>query len=129
MSVDVRRRARRHCEGRGPHLGQRDRGAVTVEFALALPAVVAVVGVLLVTLAVGGVQLRALDAARTAARVAALGLDDAQVVEAAHRVLPGADVTIRHTPPWVTVEVRAQVSGAWLSPTFGLRAQAAAWVE
>jgi hypothetical protein len=107
-----------------------DGGAVTVELALALPAVVLVVGVLLVTLAVGGAQVRVSDAARTAARVAALGESDAEVAAAARRVLPGAQVRVQRADGWVTVDVSASVPGGWFSAeSFGVRSNAVAWAE
>jgi hypothetical protein len=114
-----------------PRDGRRhDSGAITAELALALPAVVLVVAVVLVTLAAGGLQLRAADAARTGARLAALGLDDDAVVARLERVLPGADVRVLRDPPWVEVTVAAAAAGGWLtSGPLPVRSSATAWVE
>lgn len=104
-----------------------DAGAVTAELALALPAVVLVVAVVLATLAAGGLGLRAADAARTGARLAALGVADAEVVAGVREVLPGATVRVRRDPPWVEVEVQASAEG-WAGP-LPVGAAATAWVE
>ncbi|WP_240696537.1 TadE family type IV pilus minor pilin [Cellulomonas sp. HD19AZ1] len=109
--------------------GVRDRGAVTAEFAVGM---VAVAAVLVAVLAVGAatvVRLTCLDAARTAARVAALGEPDGEVVDAARRVLGarGGDVRVQREGRWVTVAVSAPFS-TWGT---GLRAAASAtaWTE
>ncbi len=117
--------------GAAPRDGhRRDLGAITAELALALPAVVLVVAVVLVTLAAGGLQLRAADAARTGARLAALGVDDAEVVAQVGHVLPGAEVRVRRDPPWVEVTVAAAAAGGWLtSGPLPVRSAATAWVE
>ncbi|MDR2374550.1 MAG: hypothetical protein LBD77_10775 [Bifidobacteriaceae bacterium] len=72
---------------------RRDQGTVTVELALALPAVI---GLMAVCLAVGSAavaQVGVLGAARAAARAAALGLSDAEV-EAAAVAVAGGGVTV-----------------------------------
>ncbi len=107
-----------------------DRGSVTAELAVALPAVVLVVAALLVTVAAGGAQLRAEEAARSAARLAAFGASDAEVRAAAERVLPGAQVDVRHDPPWVEVRVSDGIAvGALGDGPLTVRASAVAWVE
>jgi len=111
---------------------QRDeRGAVTAELALALPAVVLVLAVLLVTVGAATTRLRCADAARAAARVAALGQADREIVEVAQRIAgPGSPVTIVREPPWVEVTVAASVPGGWFSGgSVGLSASATAWAE
>lgn len=108
-----------------------DRGAITAELALALPAVVLVVAVLLVTAAAATAQLRCADAARAGARVAALGQSDAEV-SAVARQLAGDAATVRvvRDPPWVQVMVSASVPGSWFSAGgLGLSASATAWLE
>src|SRR5690606_26784521 len=97
---------RRH--ERGPSGGRHgaatggDRGAGTAALALALPAVVLVLAVLLVTVSATTARLRCADAARTGARVAALGQGDGAVTAAAQRVAgPGAHVDVVREPPWV----------------------------
>lgn len=104
---------------------RRDEGSVTAELAVALPVVVVV---LLLVLGVGAAslaQVRAADAARTAARLAALGDEDA-TLEAAARRLAGAQaaVAVNREPPWVTVSVRVGVVGG-----VEVGASASAWVE
>jgi len=105
--------------------GAVDEGSVTAELAVALPAVVVV---LLLVLGVGAAsveQVRVVDAARTGARVAAVGDDDGAVRAAAQRLAgPGADVGIERDPPWVTVSVRAAVVAG-----IQVGASASAWVE
>lgn len=108
-----------------------DRGAVTVELALALPAVVLVLAVMLATVGLGAAQLRCIDAARAGARVAALGPGDAEVVAAAREVAgPAAEVVVDRSPPWVRVSVRMLGPGG---PVTGgapvLSATATAWLE
>lgn len=111
--------------------GDRDRGAVTAELALALPAVVLVLALLLVT--VGGLtaKLRCADAARGAARVAALGQTDGEIAAVAQRIAgPGSTITVTREPPWVEVTVAASVPGDWFSgANLGLSASATAWAE
>ena len=117
--------------GRLPTDDGRDRGAVTVELALALPAVILVVAVLLVTAAAASAQLRCADGARAGARIAALGESDDEVVAVARRLAgAGASVEVRREPPWVEVQVTAQVPGAWFTAgALGLTSTATAWVE
>lgn len=96
--------------------GRADRGSVTAELALALPALLLVLGALLAVVAAGSGQLQVADAARTGARVAALGEDDAAVVAAAQRVGgPGVDVAVTRDPPWVVVTARRSVAQGWAS--------------
>lgn len=103
---------------------------MTAELAITLPAVVLVLAVVLATLVAGGLQLRAAEASRVGARVAALGASDAEVRAAVGRVLPGAAVELRHDPPWVEVRVRASGAGSWATGgPLAVAASATAWVE
>lgn len=108
-----------------------ERGAVTAELALALPAVMLVVAVLLVTGAATSAQMRCADGARAGARLAALGQGDAEVTAVARRLAgDGAQVRVQRTPPWVTVEVASDVPGSWFTAgAVGLAASATAWLE
>jgi hypothetical protein len=108
-----------------------DRGAVTAELALALPAVVLVLAAVLVTVAAGAAQLRCADGARAGARVAALGESDARVAAVArHLAGPGADVRVVRDDPWVEVVVAAELPGGWFTGgAVGLAARATAWAE
>lgn len=84
----------------------RDRGSVTAEVALALPAIVLVLLALLGATAVGTAQLRCADAARAAAREAALGQADAGVVQVAQSIAGvESDVSVVRDGAWVRVRV------------------------
>lgn len=90
----------------------RDRGSATVELAIALPAVVAVLGAVLAVGAAATAHLACADGARAAARQAALGSSDAEVVTVAKHVAgAGATVTVDHDGVWVRVEVRRPAVG------------------
>ncbi|MCM3662548.1 pilus assembly protein [Georgenia satyanarayanai] len=108
-----------------------ERGAVTAELALVLPAVVMV---LLVCCTLGAAvlgQVRCADAARAAARAAAIG-EPAAVVTSVARELAGADaaVSVDIDGSWVEVVVsRPVASGVLGAGTLEARASARAWVE
>ena len=109
----------------------RERGSVTAELALVLPAVVVV---LLVCLTLGAAslgQLRCADAARAAARSAAIGEPASVVVDVARELAgPDADVTVSHSGQWVEVAVSTGIASS--VPGIGelrARASARAWVE
>ncbi len=103
--------------------GVRDRGTVTAELALGLPAVVGLLLVVLVLSAAATSQLRCSDAARAGARAAALGEDTAAVVRIADRLAgAGATVHVDRAADWVTVTVRRPVATGPLGGT-GLVAQ------
>jgi len=122
------RRSRRPGRGRS---ADRERGAVTAELAVALPAVVVVLVAVLTLVAAAGAQMRSADAARAAARAAAIGEDDATVRATALRLAgDGATVEVVRGDPWVEVRVTTPVVGGLLSGS-PLRAdgEAAAWVE
>lgn len=125
------RGARTRCaRTRGARIGTGDAGTVTAELALGLVAVVLVLAALLVTTGASSTRMRCLDAARTAARVAALGESDAQVVAAARRIVPGARVAVVHDPPWLEVTVTSEVGGAWFTGgALTVTGSASAWVE
>jgi len=73
----------------GGSAGRRERGSVTAEFAIALPAVILVLACSLSGLQVAGQQLRLQDAAASAARAAARDGDPS----AAARLAPGAMIS------------------------------------
>ena len=88
----------------------RDRGSVTAEFAVALPAIVAVLAVVLSVVAAATAQLRCVDAARAGARAAARGESTAAAVSAAKAAAPaGATVRVRREGDAVRVEVHGRV--------------------
>lgn len=106
---------------------QGERGSVTAELALLLPAVVVI---LLVCATLGAAaigQLRCADAARAAARAAAIG-EPVTVVEAVARDLAGEDAQVRvdRTGRWVEVTVTRPLPAA---PELQARGSARAWVE
>lgn len=109
----------------------RDRGAVTAELAVGMVAVAAVLVAVLATGAATLARLSCVDAARTGARVAALGQSDGEAVAAARHVLGarGGDVRVARDGGWVTVTVSVPFT-AW-SVAGGVRATASAtgWAE
>lgn len=111
--------------------GSRERGSVTAELAVGLVAVVLVLALVLVTAGAAATRLRCQDAARTAARLAALGASDAQVADAARTAAgSGAQVVVRREPPWVEVTVSAAAPGGWFTGgPVGLTGTATAWLE
>lgn len=76
-------------------IGADDRGTVTAEFAVALPAVVLVLAACLGGLQVAGHQLRLQDAAAVAARSVARGGSLGAAQARASRMVPGASVAHR----------------------------------
>jgi len=87
-----------------------DRGTVTAETALALPAVVLALALVLGVAEVSAAQVRCVDAARAAARRAARGDSAGAVTAVAHAVGPsGAAVGISGSASSVTVTVSADV--------------------
>jgi len=76
----------------------RERGQATVEFAFLLPLVVlAALAVIQVGLVVRD-QMGVVHAAREAARAASVDRDPDAPVRAAHRTLPGAEVSVGARP-------------------------------
>ncbi|MFC3964046.1 TadE family type IV pilus minor pilin [Nocardia jiangsuensis] len=103
-----------------------DRGAVTVEAAIAIATLVAVVTLCLGALLAASAQVRCVDAAREAARLAARG-DRSLADAAARQVAPtGARITLRDDGTEIIAQVTASVP---LLPGLRLRAEAVAAVE
>ena len=108
---------RRDAEGRGTlrasaSRARTQRGAATAETMVVLPVVVAVALGLVWVVALGVAQVRVVDGAREAARVAARGESAAAAATAARRVAPeGARVRLRRTDDLVTVDVAVGVAG------------------
>jgi len=104
-----------------------DAGMVTVETAIALCALVAVLGLALAGIVAVTDQLRCTDAAREAARLAARGEPD-QGRAAAERIAPkGASIAIQIDGDTIAVEVSAAPVG--LLPGLTLTGQAYAVAE
>jgi len=109
-----------------------EKGAITAEFATTLPAVMALLAVIIALAAAFGTQYRVSDAARVGARLAAIGAEDSQIEAAISRsvgALPEPP-TIHREGEWVTIRVRKslRVGPLWLSP-LGVSATATAWLE
>lgn len=119
--------------GRGSARGSdrgADRGSVTAELAVGLPAVALLLLAVLGVSAAGVMQQRCAEAARTGARLAAIGEDDAAVVAGARRVAgDAARVDVGHDDGWVTVVVSAGLPVAGLGEVVTLRGSATAWDE
>ncbi|MFQ6327598.1 TadE family type IV pilus minor pilin [Nocardia sp. CWNU-33] len=100
-----------------------EQGSVTVEAAIALAAVVVAVVLCLGAILAASAQVRCVDAAREAARLAARG-DQSNAVSAAERVAPPtADITVRSEGDRVIAVVSARSP---LLPLLVLRADAVA---
>ncbi len=108
-----------------------DRGSVTAELAVALPAVLLVLVLVVMVAGAGLTQARCVDAARVGARVAALGESAQAAAAAARRVAgPAARVTVSGDAQWVTVAVDAAVPLAgWDVGPLRAHGSAVAWVE
>ncbi|MGZ4662593.1 MAG: TadE family type IV pilus minor pilin [Arthrobacter sp.] len=90
----------------------KNRGAVTAEFAVALPAVVLLLALLLAGSAAGITQLRLEEAARAGARALARG-EDRTAVSGIVRQLAGSSATSSVTAEgeWISLTVSGRVSG------------------
>lgn len=111
---------------RQKRLDATDRGAVTAEFAVALPAVVLALAAALWGLAAAGATMRCVDAARSGARAAARGDPPAAVEAAVRSAAPrGAEVRVSRDGGLVAVVVRARVGppGTVLGGLPGLEVQ------
>lgn len=96
-----------------------DRGMVTAEIAVALPAVVVLLGGLIALVVAVGAQMRCIDAAREGARAAARGDPAGQVIAVATRAAPaGAQVSVAIDGEYATVTVTAATTplGGLLGP-------------
>jgi len=128
--VEHGRAPRRPDRDRLRDLRQDDHGAVTAELAVALPAVVLVLAALLVVVVAGVSQVRVVDAARAGARAASAGESDGRVHEIVTQLAgSSASATVGGDSSWVTVTVRASVTGGWFSGPLTVSATATARVE
>lgn len=102
-----------------------DRGSVTVEAALGIASLVTVLAIVAAGAAAALTQIRVVDAAREAARVAAMsGVGDGRA--AGQATAPGAGVTVESGGTHVTAVVVAPAHGL---PGVELRARAVARIE
>jgi hypothetical protein len=105
-----------------------DSGSVTVEAAIALSVVVVVLAVCMAGIGCAIAQIRCVDAAREAARLAARG-DDAQSAAVVASIGPaGAHLSLHTDGDTVTATVTATVAGGLL-PAVRLTATAIAATE
>ncbi|MEU6407890.1 TadE family type IV pilus minor pilin [Microbispora sp. NPDC046933] len=106
---------------------RRERGSVTAETAVALPALVLVLTASLWAVTIVGAQLRCVDAARAGAHAAARGEEAEEVNAAVLRAAPeGATVSIRVGADTTRVEVVVTVRPPFRSPFPPVRLRAAA---
>ena len=109
-------------------------GIVTAEAALVIPVLVALAAALAWVVALGVVQVRLVDAAREAARVAARGEAAAEVQQAALSAAPdGSTVRVHRTgDSWVaevSVQVGTDLPLVGLLPAVGMSARAVSAAE
>ncbi|WP_058853471.1 TadE family type IV pilus minor pilin [Nocardia jinanensis] len=107
-------------------MGTEEAGSVTVEAAIALGAIAVVAALCVGAVFAAVTQVRCVDAAREAARLAARG-DRSVAVAAARRVAPaGAEISLRDEGDRVIALV---MSDTPLLPVLELRAEAVAVKE
>lgn len=89
---------------------QRERGAVTIEFAIVLVGVVAMLAAVLLLMSAALTGLRCIDAAHTAARMSAIG-EPSDAVQNVAQKLVGLQATtaLNRDGKWVAVTVRSLV--------------------
>lgn len=104
-----------------------DRGAVTVEAAIALGALTLVLGLVLVGVVAMAGQLQCADAARAAARLIARG-EQSLAEQAVGQIAPGARLHVESAGNAVTVDVTAEPAGGLL-PGVYVRGHAYALLE
>lgn len=106
---------REHCSARargGSRVLADERGTVTAETVMVLPALVAVTLALAWLVSLGATQVRAVDAAREVARAAARDDGTARAVALGREVAPrGAAISVRRRGDEVVAHVRAEVQG------------------
>ena len=111
--------------------GETERGAVTAEFAVALPAVVLLLAFLLAGGAAGITQLRLEEAVRAGARASARGETTGSMEGIVKRLAgDGVSATLTDDGEWLTVTASSPVGGA-LGPLvpWTLKASASARAE
>jgi hypothetical protein len=110
----------------------RDRGSVTAEAAVALPALVLVLAASLWAVAIVGAHLQCVDAARAGARAAARGESaDAVRVAVARSAPAGAEIGVFVGDELTRVDVSVLVQPEWgrMLPPIRVRASAVAATE
>jgi hypothetical protein len=105
-----------------PSPSEAERGSVTAEFAVAMPAVLLVLATALGGVQLAGLQLRLQDASADAARGLGRGDSSAQVEQILGRQVPGATVTV--TKPGDVVCARLTAAPEWPTALVGIRVEA-----
>jgi Flp pilus assembly protein TadG len=91
--------------------GEPERGSVTAEFAVLMPGFVLLLGALMAAGAAADAQLRCIDSARSAARLAARHEPIGAVLAAARSAAPsGASVDVQPAGALVRVQVDAVIA-------------------
>ena len=103
---------------------ERDRGSVTAEFAVALPAIAIVLAACLASVQLVAHQVRLTDAAADAARALGRGESRAVAGAIADRVAGGASLAVSVDEPFVCATLTTP--GAGLLAAIELRAQSCA---
>lgn len=113
------------------HSTSAERGSVTAELAVLLPAITLLFGIIIFTAQLGLTQLRLDDAARAGARQAARGEAVTGTVLAAKTIAgESSTVAVSASPDFVTVTVAASAQGPFAGMLgWRLSAQASARVE
>ena len=101
-----------------------DRGSVTAEFAVALPAIALVLAACLASVQLVAVQVRLTDAAADAARALGRGESEASAGAIADRITGGSALAVSVEEPFVCATLSA--AGAGLLAAIELRAQSCA---
>lgn len=128
-------RWRPRVAGRSDAENGRERGMVTAELAVALPALIFVLLVAVNAILIGVDQVRCVDASRVGARAASRGDSLAAVTTAAKRVAPrNARILVERSPGaagTATVTVTAAAPGpfGWLTGGRSLRGSVTSAVE
>ena len=108
-----------------------EKGAVTAELATTLPAVMALLAVVIALAAAFGTQFRVSDAARTGARLAAIGAEYGAIRDTVIGIVGSSPaIEISRADDWATVQVRQsiRVGPVWLGP-LTVTASATSWLE
>lgn len=94
-------------------VGRRERGSITAELAIVLPAVLILLAAILLAVSAGLMQLKLEESARSAARSMARGDSSAQAVQTARRIGgDDIDVSVETGNGYVTVVTTGKVKGA-----------------
>ncbi|MET1019346.1 MAG: TadE family type IV pilus minor pilin [Microterricola sp.] len=103
-------------------MANTERGSVTAEFAVLLPALLLVLALCLGAVQLVGQQLRLSDAAADAARAAARGDDPSRVAALVSHAVLGADLSLSTQGGFVCAELASAPAAGLVS--FGVRLSA-----